>query len=238
MQMPEPFHLPETPSTNDWIRSHHATLQDGQWVHADRQTAGRGRMGRPWDAPAGNLAASVWVVPRSGEGPPAELCFVAALALHDACAAHVRPGRLMLKWPNDLLLDGGKLSGILLEREGQGVIIGIGVNLAHAPAIPGRSTSALPAPAPAPAVFLCQLAAAFAARRSQWAGQGFATIRADWLARSHPIGAPLRLTAGEQLQGRFAGLGDDGALRLEVAGVVHLVHAGDVMLGETHAAGD
>ena len=230
--MPDPIHLPETPSTNDWIRAHRATLTDGQWVRADRQTAGRGRLGRPWSTATGNLAASLWALPRAGEGAPAELSFIAALALHDACCAHVLPGRLALKWPNDLLLDGAKLSGILLEREGPGVIIGIGVNLAHAPEIPGRTTIALPAPAPAPADFLAHLATAFEARRSQWQNEGFAAIRADWLARAHPVGAPLKLTSGERFQGRFAGLGTDGALHLELAdGTLHVVHAGDVMLG-------
>ena len=240
--MPDPIHLPEAPSTHDWIRAHHASLTDGQWVRADRQTAGRGRMGRPWDAPPGNLSASLWALPRANEGRAAELSFVAALALHDACTHYVLPGRLMLKWPNDLLLDGAKLSGILLEREGPGVIIGIGVNLAHAPDIPGRKTISL-AGAAAPADFLALLAAAFEARRAQWAADGFAAIRAGWLARAHPIGAPLKLTSGDMLEGRFAGLADDGALRLEVAGTNHLVHAGDVMLSDgrgegANAAGD
>ena len=247
---PPPIHLAETPSTNDWLRTHAATLADGQWVSADRQTKGRGRMARAWEAPEGNLAASLWAVPREGEGAAAELSFVAALALHDVCATHVKPGRLMLKWPNDLLLDGAKLSGILLEREGNGVIVGIGVNLAAAPEVAGRKTIALAdvAPAPKPAAFLEALAAAFEARRIAWAREGFAAIREAWLARAHPVGAPLKLTSpgkgGDALEGRFAGLGADGALHLELApGQVHVVHAGDVMLGgegreRADAAGD
>ena len=235
--MPDPIHLTETPSTNDWLRARALALPDGQWVYADRQTAGRGRMGRAWDAPVGNLAASLLVKPRPGEGAAAGLSFVAALALHDACAAYALPGRLVLKWPNDLLLDGAKLSGILLEREGNTTIVGIGVNLAHAPDIPGRKTVSLAAVV-GPAAFLARLAAAFEFRRAEWGAQGFAAVRADWLARAHPIGAPLRLTSGEQLEGRFAGVSEDGALMLEVAGTVHLVHAGDVMLGDGNAAGD
>lgn len=217
-------------------------LGDGQWVRAERQTAGRGRLGRAWQMPAGNLAMSGLVRPQPGEGNPAELGFVAALALHDVVAGLIDPARLALKWPNDLLLDGAKLSGILLEREGEVLVLGIGVNLAAAPPLPDRPTVALAdvGVAIAAAPFAEMLAHAFAARRARWRRDGFAAIRADWLARAHPVGTALRVTGGEAvIEGRFADLGADGALLLDGAdGTRHVVHAGDVWGVNTAGRGD
>ena len=231
--MPPTIHLAETGSTNDWVRAHAAQLQDGQWVRTDRQTRGRGRMGRAWAMPAGNLAASCLVRPGRDESRIAELSFVAALALFDAATGFVPQARLRLKWPNDLLLDGAKLSGILLEREGAIVVIGIGVNLAAAPAIEGRATIALAdAGAQAsPEAFLVPLADAFARWRGVWRDAGFADIRTAWLARAHPPGTRLSVIHGGQpLVGAFAGLAGDGALELEDdSGARHLVHAGDIL---------
>lgn len=199
---------------------------------ARRQTAGRGRMGRGWQSPEGNLAASCLIRLRAGEGAPAELGFVAALAVHDVVTALAPDAPLELKWPNDLLLDGGKLSGILLEREGDTLILGIGVNLAAAPDVPGRRTAALAGAgvAVSPEAFLDRLAPAFEARRKQWAADGFPPVAADWLARAHPVGTPL-VVGGQGLRGRFAGLGPDGALLLDGEdGVRHVIRAGDVGL--------
>lgn len=223
------LHLKEVGSTNDWLRENAAGLPDGQWLHADRQTAGRGRHQRQWESPAGNLAASCLIRLQAGEERAAELGFVAALALHDCVAQFVDPARLRLKWPNDLLLEGGKLSGILLERVGGEVILGIGVNLAHAPEVPGRSTASLKGAA-IPADFCARLAECFAARRAQWRTGGFAAIREDWLARAHPPGTMLRVRAGgEERGGSFDGLAEDGALLLRLGdGTVQRVLAGDV----------
>lgn len=189
-------------------------------------------MGRVWAMPAGNLAASCLVRLQPGESKAAELAFVAALALHDAVAALVDPARLQLKWPNDLLLDGAKLSGILLEREGEVVILGIGVNLAAAPPLPDRATIALADAGVAvpPRDFLAQLAATFDARRAQWRAEGLAPLRLDWLARAHPPGTPLWVVNGEtRLSGRFRDIAADGALLLDGDdGALHQVHAGDV----------
>ncbi len=182
--------------------------------------------------PAGNLAASCLIRPQPGEGNPAELGFVAALALHDVLAGLLAPERLQLKWPNDALLDGAKLSGILLEREGGVLVLGMGVNLAAAPVLPGRATIALldAGVSVAPGPFLEQLAGNFARRRAQWREGGFAATRTDWLARAHPAGTPLRVSNGSQdLAGRFQGLAADGALLVDGDdGVLHRVHAGDV----------
>jgi BirA family biotin operon repressor/biotin-[acetyl-CoA-carboxylase] ligase len=223
--------VPETSSTNDWIRAHAATLADGDWVVAARQTAGRGRQGRAWATPPGNLAASCLLVAAPAERPLPLFSLVAALALHDCCAAHVAPARLLLKWPNDLLLDGAKLSGILLEAGDRGaVVLGIGVNLAVAPPLSDRPTAALdPGGGIDPRAFAGALATALDVRRAQWRRDGSAAIRVDWLARAHLPGTPMTVGAtGEQ--GRFAGLGEDGALRLARAdGQETLVHAGDIL---------
>ncbi|RMH52587.1 MAG: biotin--[acetyl-CoA-carboxylase] ligase [Alphaproteobacteria bacterium] len=206
------------------------------WVMARRQSAGRGRRGRGWAMPEGNLAASL-VMP----APPAPLAalrsFTAALAVHDACvAAGVPARRLALKWPNDVLLDGGKLAGILLESDGRHLVVGIGVNLAaHPPAealeagalAPARLADAVPAPAPE--AFLDRLAAAFAAREAQLAGQGFAPVRAAWLARAARLGETVTARMpGASVSGRFAGLDDSGALLLDTPGGRRLIAAAEI----------
>lgn len=189
-------------------------------------------MGRQWQMPEGNLAMSGLIRPQPGEGNPAELGFVMALALHDVLADHLDTARLELKWPNDVNLDGAKLSGILLEREGDVLVLGVGVNVAAAPQLPDRATISLADVG----VFVAaadvaeRLAAAFAARRADWRAGGFAAVRDAWLARAHSVGTPLWVTSGEgRIAGTFAGLGADGALLLDGAdGARHVIHAGDV----------
>jgi BirA family biotin operon repressor/biotin-[acetyl-CoA-carboxylase] ligase len=189
-------------------------------------------MGRAWESAQGNLAMSGLIRPQPGEGNPAELGFVAALALHDVVSGHVDMTRLELKWPNDLNLDGAKLSGILLEREGDVLVLGIGVNVAAAPALPDRATVSLAQVGihVAAAEVAEAVAEAFARRRAEWRAGGLAPIRAAWLARAHAIGTPLWVTRGEgRIAGTFAGLGADGSLLLDGAdGAVHVIHAGDV----------
>lgn len=234
--MPATIELEEVGSTNDWLAERAWEFGDGQWVSARRQSAGRGRMGRAWQAPPGNLSASCLILPRPAEGAAHELSLVLALALFDTTAQFVPAARLGLKWPNDLLLDGAKLSGILLERVGDAVIAGVGVNLVAAPALPDRPTIALGAamagPPPAPRVFLARLAERLEAWRVIWASRGFAAIREAWLAAAHPIGAAIMASVGgKTISGHFAGLGDDGALLLaDEQGKVHVIRAGDVMV--------
>jgi BirA family biotin operon repressor/biotin-[acetyl-CoA-carboxylase] ligase len=222
--------LAETGSSSDWLRANASQFADGQWVRAERQTGGRGRLGRSWEMPEGNLAMSGLIRLQPGEGPAAELGFVAALALHEVVAAQVEATRLQLKWPNDLLLDGAKLSGILLEQEGSLLVLGIGVNVAAAPALPGRATVSLrDAGAEVEAAALAEaLATAIARWRATWRETGFGPIRAAWLARAHPLGTRLRLQGEVPLEGAFAGLAEDGALLLDGADGRHVVHAGDV----------
>ncbi len=225
--------LAEVGSTNDWLIERADTLGDGDWVIAGRQTAGRGRRGRAWSDGAGNLMASVLVKLQPGEAAAQQLSFVAALALWDALVPLVASDRLKLKWPNDLLLDGAKASGILLERQGGAIVIGFGVNIASAPDLPDRATVSLAAAGaavPTPAALLDRLAEAFAARRGEWRTQGFAAIRDHWLARAAGLGEPIVARFGEEaLTGRFEGLDADGALALRLAdGRLRAVHAGEV----------
>ena len=141
----------------------------------------------------------------------------------------------MLKWPNDLLIDGAKLSGILLERAGDAVVIGIGVNLAAHPDDLERPTTSLAAYGitPDPADFLGTLAESFARWLARWRGEGLAPVRTRWLERAHPIGTALtaRLPDGSALDGLFHGLDADGALILRLAdGTARVIHAADIFL--------
>ncbi len=192
-------------------------------------------MGRPWQSTDGNFAGSCLIRLQPGEDRPAELGFVAALALHDVVARFIEPSLLSLKWPNDLLLEGTKLSGILLEREGGVLILGIGVNLKVAPALPDRPTVALADHGIliSAEAFGLLLAEAFACRRREWRENGFAVIREAWMERAHPVGTKLWVTAGQgRIEGQFAGLDADGALLLDgVDGQSHRIHAGDVWQG-------
>ncbi|XHR99674.1 hypothetical protein ACFB49_12710 [Sphingomonas sp. DBB INV C78] len=161
---------------------------------------------------------------------------VAALALHQVAAAYGDASRITLKWPNDLMLDGAKLSGILLEAVGDAIVIGFGVNLAHRPEGLDRATASFAAAglgAPDPAAFLEDLAQAFTYWVGRWRGEGLSTIRREWLLRAHAIGTPLRTTGadGQSVEGLFEGLDENGALRLRLAdGTIHILHAGDVFL--------
>lgn len=209
---------------------------EGTWLRAVRQTAGRGRLGRDWASAEGNLYASTLVRLRAGDPAAATIALVAAVALDEVVAAYASPERLNLKWPNDLMLDGAKLSGILLERSGEAVIVGIGVNLAHHPEGLGRPVTSLAAAgfgAPDPAVFLDDLAAAFGRWLGRWRQEGLMPVRDRWIARAHPKGTALsvRLPGSEAIDGLFDGLGDEGALRLRLAdGSVQTIHAGDVFM--------
>jgi BirA family biotin operon repressor/biotin-[acetyl-CoA-carboxylase] ligase len=166
-----------------------------------------------------------------GDPPPPTLALVAAIALQEVAAAFAPEAEVIVKWPNDLLAGGFKLAGILLEREGEAVVIGFGVNLARAPdglGRPATSLAALAGAAPDPAAFLETLADAFARWLGRWRGEGLGAIRRQWLAIAHPPGTAL---AAGGVEGLFDGLDEAGALRLRLAdGTAHIVHAGDVFL--------
>jgi BirA family biotin operon repressor/biotin-[acetyl-CoA-carboxylase] ligase len=210
---------------------------EGLWLRADRQNGGRGRQGRAWVSPPGNLYASTLVRLRPTDPEAASLALVTAVALEEAVRAHIGPdgATVTIKWPNDLLVGGAKLSGILLERAGDAVVIGIGVNLAHHPHDLDRPATSLAALGTIvdPANFQETLADAFARWLGIWRGQGLAPVRARWLERAHPAGTPLtaRLPDGAAVDGLFDGLDSGGALVLRLAdGGRRVIHAADIFL--------
>lgn len=233
--------VPETGSTNaDLLAALRGgeRLNEGDWLVADRQSAGRGRQGRAWFDGAGNFMGSTVVHLTPNAPSPASLALVAGLALYEAVLPLVAdPQPLKLKWPNDLTFGGAKLAGILLEREGNALVAGMGVNLAKAPTIKGRETVALSTLAPAPDrdVFALSLAASFALELERWRSYGLGPLVRRWQAAAHPPGTPLTVQQpGEEvLTGTFDALTEDGALRLRLAdGGCRVIHAGDVFFAE------
>ena len=220
----------ETGSTNaDLLAS--PDWPEGRWLLAERQTAGRGRLSRDWRSPPGNLHASTVVALRPTDPPATGLALLTGVALAEALALFLPAGApLMLKWPNDLLLNGAKCAGILLERAGQRVVVGVGANLAHAPALSDRPTARLAdhAPSPAPVVVTQALAERFAHWLVRWRLEGVAPVRVAWLSHAHPLGTAITVSESGET-GLFAGLAEDGALRLTRAdGSTDVVRAGDV----------
>jgi BirA family biotin operon repressor/biotin-[acetyl-CoA-carboxylase] ligase len=234
-------YLSETGSTNsDLLKrlSQGERLPEGHWLVADRQSEGRGRQGRDWFDGVGNFMGSTVVRRLTGDPSPETLALVAGLALHEAVAWHL-PGRaeLLLKWPNDLMAGRAKLAGILLEAQGDAVVVGVGVNLASAPDVPGRATAAIAQLGTAPDrnLFAEDLARSFATELERWRTAGLAPVLRRWSALAHPEGT--RLTVDERgtgsLPGEYAGLGADGSLRLRLAdGTLREIHAGEVNLAE------
>jgi BirA family biotin operon repressor/biotin-[acetyl-CoA-carboxylase] ligase len=224
-------------STNEEARRLAAMGERGPlWIEAARQTAGRGRRGRSWESPAGNLAATLLIAPGKPAAECAQLSFVAAVAAVDAVASFAGNAEVKAKWPNDVLADGRKLAGILLESQGDWLAMGVGINLAHFPPdteFPATSLAALGVPAPDRHDALTQLAAQFAKWYETWRGQGFGPIREAWLARAAGLGKRIRarLAQGEHV-GVFEGIDETGALILrEDGGKTRTVSAGEVFFG-------
>jgi BirA family biotin operon repressor/biotin-[acetyl-CoA-carboxylase] ligase len=236
----------ETGSTNaDLLELARGGAEDGLWLRAIRQTAGRGRLGREWSSPEGNLYASTLVRLRPNDPPAASLALVAAVVLQETVSTFLVAGTcqgttdasetLVLKWPNDLLLADAKLSGILLERADNAVIVGYGVNIAHHPDLPDRATTDLAAHGVVvePAMFLDILADSFTRWIGCWRTEGIAPVRERWVDCAHPAGTALtaRLPDGSGIDGLFVGLDTDGALILCLAsGERRVIHAADVFL--------
>ncbi len=225
-------------STNDELRTlAEAGAPHGTVVHAARQTAGRGRMGREWLSRPGNLYASILL--RTGSAPrsAAELGFVAALAVADTLDAALPTAiRTALKWPNDVLVGGAKIAGLLLERletaHGGAMIAGVGVNVAHAPGglpYPATCLAEHAGRTPAAAEVLDGLLPALAGWLAVWLRDGFAPVRAAWLRRGPAPGALLHVAQpGGRVVGCFEDLAMDGALLLRTAEGTQRVIAGDV----------
>jgi len=212
-----------------------AMAVEGDWLVALQQDGGRGRHGRAWEAIDGNFFGSTIVHLRPNDPPAPLLALSGGLALIETIEI-VAPGApLSLKWPNDLMLDDAKLAGILLERSGDRVVAGFGVNLAGAPAISGRKTAALkPIYEITPQAFAPLLAGKFAQLLTVLRAADPAAFAQAWLARAHPIGTVLEVHSGpgERVRGTFDGIESDGAMRLKRNdGMTDIIRAGDVSLG-------
>lgn len=234
-------------STNEQAKSYAAKGDFGPlWIRADTQLSGRGRRGRAWDSAAGNLFCT-GLFPVSGSARhTALLSFAAALAVYDTLETYVDAGKLSLKWPNDVLIGGEKSSGILLESgvaAGQKwVAVGIGINLLSHPEVTEFPAThvlahippeALDNPEPiltGPDAVLAILAAKFEHWRIVYAEQGFAPLRAAWLARAYNVPGPVTVKLPkEQFSGQALGLGENGELQVRLQdGTIRDVHAGDV----------
>lgn len=199
------------------------------WILAKEQTSARGRRGRAWVMPKGNLAATLVMRMPDDPAQAALRSFVAALALADACAEVTgRPESFALKWPNDVLLNGGKLAGILLESAGTSYLaIGIGVNLAEAPPASAVEAGAVrpvsllseTGTAITPEDFLPHLATAYALRERQFTTYGFDPVRTAWLAQAARLGETITARTGAQVTtGRFETVDGQGNLVLTTPG--------------------
>jgi len=210
-----------------------ASAVEGEWLVALEQTAGRGRQGREWVTKNGNFFGSTLVQLAPTDPAAQSLSLVSGLALIEALDAAVPGLALLLKWPNDLLLDRAKVAGILLERQGDRVVAGFGVNLASAPSIDGRDAAHL-AGRISPQAFAPILAGAMNRLLPLWRTTQPADLAKAWLARAHPVGTELSVHGAdsEGVQGRFDGIDSDGTLRLRLPdGTVRAIHAADVSLG-------
>lgn len=229
----------ETGSTNADVLARLAAgdaVAEGDWLIARRQSAGRGRQRRQWFDGAGNFMGSTVVRPRVSDPPAHTLALMTGLAVYETVLTHCPdPAALMLKWPNDLLLGGAKLAGILLEAAQGAVVVGIGVNLRVAPPLPDRPTRALADVAASPALedFAERLARIFAEEAARWRSHGIELLARRWQAAAHPLGTRLKVqdAGGVPITGEFAGLDASGALLLrDAGGKTQPVHAGDVTL--------
>ena len=242
-RLPEGFrlHRYETlGSTNDEARRlARDGAPEGTLVWSLAQTAGKGRRGRPWMSPPGNLYLSLVQRPAGPPAQAAQLGFVAAIALGDALDRLAGPVlALRYKWPNDLLIDGGKVAGILLESETVAagstdfVVIGVGVNLLSAPRdveFPATSLAEAGCVGAAPPRLLEAFAHCFAGWSESWREEGFVPVRAAWLQRASGLGEGIRVRLERQtLDGRFLDLDHDGALLLDGAEGRRRIAAGEV----------
>jgi BirA family biotin operon repressor/biotin-[acetyl-CoA-carboxylase] ligase len=230
----------ETGSTNADLLARLAAgeqLPEGYWLKAERQTGGRGRLGRKWESPRGNLYCSTIVNPSEDDPPAHTLSLVTGLACFDTLVRSLLPRTpVMLKWPNDAQIRGAKIAGMLLERSGDTVVVGIGVNVCHAPNVAGRETTSIlyenGKHGGSEDLVLSILADCFADHLTRWRCEPLPGTIDRWMEAAHPIGTPLSVAAdGGPITGAFAGLDAEGALLLRLDnGAMRTIHAGDVSM--------
>lgn len=235
----------ELDSTNAEARRRAEAGERGPvWLMARRQTAGRGRRGRSWEGGDGNLTATLLLTLDKTPREAAQLAFVAGLAAWTAITAYVPPAVVALKWPNDVLIEGRKACGMLIESgpagDGTWAAVGVGLNLSTWPEQVERPATALvnhlaqgALRAPTPDEALAILAEAFDVTLGLWLAEGFAPIRKAWTERAQGFGGPCtaRLER-ETVAGVAEGLDEDGALLLRLpGGELRRITAGDVFFG-------
>ena len=240
--------LDETDSTNAEARRRAEAGEVGPlWIAARRQTAGRGRRGRQWGSDSGNLASTLLLLTRKSPAEAAQLTFAASLAVADLLDRYVPPALVTIKWPNDVLLDGRKTSGILIESGpapagGLWLAVGIGENLSQTPGETERPATCIAehlnqgvASAPSVDEAAQALAETFGVWLDRWTTLGFQPFPDAWTARTPGLHGPCtaRLT-NETLTGTADGVEADGSLRLKLPdGSLRVISAGDVFFGET-----
>jgi BirA family biotin operon repressor/biotin-[acetyl-CoA-carboxylase] ligase len=212
------------------------------WISARRQTEGRGRRGRTWHSVEGDLAATLLTVTDRPPAEAAQISFIAALAVADVVQTWLGAEGVRLKWPNDVLVEGRKISGILVEsgRRDDGrlwLAVGVGINLAHTPEDterPATSVAEVSGRAPSPAVALELLADRFVVWSTIWRDFGFDPVADAWTQRAYGLGEACVVRLGsETLHGVAEGLDLDGTLRLRGEdGSLRRISAGDVFFGE------
>lgn len=228
-------------STNDEAkRLARAGAKEGTLVWTIEQTAGRGRRGHTWASPPGNLYASLILRPRCRIDQAAQLGFVAALAVGATLGSILkkRLDGLSYKWPNDVLLCGRKIAGILLESElGEGdilefVVVGVGINLVSSPRdteFPATSIAEEDLGTVSPGVALEEFSGHFQAWEERWREEGFAPVRAAWRAYAAALGESIQVhLEPATLHGRFLDIDQHGALLLESAGEIRHISAGEI----------
>jgi BirA family biotin operon repressor/biotin-[acetyl-CoA-carboxylase] ligase len=240
-------HFAEIDSTNaEALRRAAAGERGPTWIWADRQTHGRGRLGRQWVSETGNLYATLLVSMAIELRLVAGLSIVAPLAVLSTFRTYLPPDtRLEVKWPNDVIIAGLKAAGILVEStvqgEGVALAIGCGLNLLHAPDASryGATTLAAHGVKVAPRQALERLAAEMDSLLRQWnAGKGFAALRSAWLQHARGIGQLVSITVGDRtVRGYLEGLGDNGGLLLRIPSGVQEFHAGEISFADLPESG-
>jgi BirA family biotin operon repressor/biotin-[acetyl-CoA-carboxylase] ligase len=235
--------LDEVASTNDEALTRaRAGAPEGTLVVARRQTAGRGRRGRAWESPLGNLHLSLILRPAAGIAAAGAVGFAAALAAREAIVRGLPPGRRVeLKWPNDVLIDGAKAAGILIETADDALVLGVGINVARHPE--GTPYPATSIHAAGGCGTLDDVLSAFCATfKARWDGflhDGFGPLREEWLAHARGMGEAVTIDLeGARLTGVFRAIGEDGALVLDrgAAGTKRIT-AGDVFFASAAETG-